>query len=112
MRRCGITLREKLRKAFGSFMSLGFIVLGVFTLVPFEASKVNGLGYYSICSYSPTSTVILIALAVFSIGICVRALYVPRYRLENEDMHACMQTAFLNSTLSIGIVIPAPLAEA
>jgi hypothetical protein len=54
------------------FMGLGFLVLSVFTLIPSHASKLNRLGYYSICSYSPISTMILLALSAVSLKIAYR----------------------------------------
>lgn len=56
--------------SFLSLMGIGFFILSIITLVPSEASKLNRLGYYSICSYSPNSTLILI---VFSAGSIIGA---------------------------------------
>jgi hypothetical protein len=67
-----ISLRHSLIKGFFSFMGLGFMALSVFTLIPSEASKVNRLGYYSICSYSPISSIILLSLASVSILIAFK----------------------------------------
>jgi hypothetical protein len=61
-----------LLKGFFSFMGLGFFALSIFTLIPSHASKVNRLGYYSVCSYSPISTIILFALSAFSIRIALK----------------------------------------
>lgn len=49
--------------AFTSLMGVGFIVLSVMTLIPEQASRPNRLGYYSVCSYAPMSTAILLALS-------------------------------------------------
>ena len=35
-------------------------LLGLATLLPSHGSKPNMLGYYSVCSFSPVSTIILI----------------------------------------------------
>jgi hypothetical protein len=43
-----------------------FVVLGIFTLVPVPASKLNMLGYYSHCTFTPISTVICWVIA----GVC------------------------------------------
>ena len=59
-------------KGFFSFMGLGFLVSSVFTLIPSQASKLNRLGYYSICSYSPISTMILFALSAVSLRIAYK----------------------------------------
>lgn len=40
------------------------IILAVATAIPGHAHHANYLGYYSICSFVPGSTVILIVLAV------------------------------------------------
>ena len=61
-------------KGFLSFMGLGFLVLSVFTLIPSHASKLNRLGYYSICSYSPISSMILFALSAISLRIAFKKL--------------------------------------
>ena len=74
MRKWNSSLPHTLLKVFFSFMGVGFLVLSVFTLIPAEASKANSLGYYSICSYSPISSIILLSLAAFSIRIA-RAQY-------------------------------------
>ena len=55
------------------FFSLGFLVSAVITLIPSEASKVNRLGYYSVCSYSPYSTIMLLLFsAIPLIGLYIR----------------------------------------
>jgi hypothetical protein len=56
-------------RGFFSFMGLGFLVLSVFTLIPSHASKLNRLGYSSICSYSPISTILLLVLSAVSLRI-------------------------------------------
>lgn len=48
---------------FTSLMGVGFIALSVVTLIPEQASKPNRLGYYSVCSYAPISTAILLAIS-------------------------------------------------
>ena len=60
---------KMLLKGFFSFMCFGFLVLSVFTLIPSHASKLNRLGYYSICSYSPISSMILLALSAISLRV-------------------------------------------
>ena len=39
------------------------IILAVATAIPGHASKANMLGYYSICSFAPASTLICLAIA-------------------------------------------------
>jgi hypothetical protein len=55
-----------IEKLFGSpFTRAAIIILAValLTLVPRGASHANGLGYYSLCSFAPWSTIILVVLA-------------------------------------------------
>jgi hypothetical protein len=40
-----------------------FVVLSVSTIVPFSASKTNDLGYYSLCSFAPWSSLALLFVA-------------------------------------------------
>ncbi len=40
-----------------------FVVLSVSTLLPFSASKTNDLGYYSLCSFAPWSSLALLFVA-------------------------------------------------
>jgi hypothetical protein len=49
--------------AFTSLMGVGFTALSVMTLIPEQASRPNRLGYYSVCSYAPISTAILLAIS-------------------------------------------------
>ncbi len=40
-----------------------FAGLAAITLLPFSASKTNDLGYYSMCSFAPWSTLALLVVA-------------------------------------------------
>ena len=40
-----------------------FVVLSVSTLLPLAASKTNDLGYYSLCSFAPWSSLALLFVA-------------------------------------------------
>lgn len=40
-----------------------FVVLSVSTILPFSASKTNDLGYYSLCSFAPWSSLALLFVA-------------------------------------------------
>lgn len=40
-----------------------FVALAVVTLIPFTATKLNDLGYYSLCSFTPWSTLALLVVA-------------------------------------------------
>ncbi len=48
------------------------IAPGIMTLLPSEASKPNYLGYYSICSFAPFSTIILLALVIIGVILLVK----------------------------------------
>ncbi len=51
-------------------LAIIFIILALLTLLPWGVSKPNYLGYYSICSFTPISTIILflIALVFYIVG--------------------------------------------
>jgi hypothetical protein len=71
----------EIRRTFGlissGLLGVGFVAMALITLLPAAASKLNRLGYYSVCSYAPVSTVILFILsAVFLLigyGVFYRA---------------------------------------
>jgi uncharacterized membrane protein YdjX (TVP38/TMEM64 family) len=48
---------------------LGMLVPTVMTLLPGEASKQNHLGYVSRCSFAPWSTLSMVGITLFLIGI-------------------------------------------
>ncbi len=56
-------LSRVLYLGFTGFMGVGFIALSIITLLPDDASKLNRLGYYSVCSFVPISTGILLVLS-------------------------------------------------
>ncbi len=41
-----------------------FVILGLLTLIPFSAEKMNDLGYHSICPFAPWSTLALLFVAL------------------------------------------------
>ena len=47
----------------------GMLVPTVMTLWPAEASKANRLGYLSMCSFAPWSTLSLIGITLLLVGI-------------------------------------------
>ena len=57
---------------FSGFFGIGFIALSLITLLPATASKPNLLGYYSVCSFAPKSTAILIVFAAASLILVLR----------------------------------------
>jgi hypothetical protein len=48
---------------------LGMFIPTVMTLLPGEASKPNHLGYVSRCSFAPWSTLSMVGITLFLIGI-------------------------------------------
>ena len=42
----------------------GGLSAGILTLIPHAASKLNYIGYYSLCAFVPFSTMILFAMAI------------------------------------------------
>ena len=54
------------------FFSLGFFAMAIITLLPATASKTNLIGYYSVCSWAPNSTAILVALAAAALILTLR----------------------------------------
>jgi hypothetical protein len=54
------------RQTLGSLFLAGavvFIALAVATLLPFSASLISDLGYYTLCPFAPWSTLMLLFLA-------------------------------------------------
>jgi len=54
------------------FFGIGFVVLALITLLPAEASKLNRLGYYGVCSFAPVSTLILSVLSAAFIVLLIK----------------------------------------
>jgi len=48
---------------------VGMLIPTVMTLLPGEASKPNHLGYVSRCSFAPWSTLSMVCISLFLIGI-------------------------------------------
>ena len=48
---------------------IGMLIPTLMTVWPAEASKPNQLGYMSICSFAPWSTLSLIGIALLLVGI-------------------------------------------
>jgi hypothetical protein len=62
----------KIGPIISGFLGLVFVTLSIVTLLPADASKPNLLGYYSLCSWVPNSTVILFSLALVSFLFALR----------------------------------------
>lgn len=54
------------------FFGIGFVALAVISLLPAAASKPNLLGYYSVCSWAPNSTAILVIFTATSLILALR----------------------------------------
>jgi hypothetical protein len=54
------------------FFSVGFVALGLITLLPAVSSKPNLIGYYSVCAFAPASSSILIVFALVSLIVVIR----------------------------------------
>jgi len=54
------------------FFGIGFVVLALITLLPAEASKLNRLGYYGVCSFAPVSTLILSVLSAAFLVLLIK----------------------------------------
>jgi hypothetical protein len=50
----------------------GGLSAGILTLTPHEASRPNFLGYYSLCSFVPFSTMILFSMAIIGAILLVK----------------------------------------
>ena len=48
---------------------LGMLIPTVMTLLPGEASKPNHLGYVSRCSFAPWSTLSMVGITLFLVGV-------------------------------------------
>ena len=48
---------------------IGMLIPTMMTLWPAEASKLNRLGYMSICSFTPWSTLSMIGITLLLVGI-------------------------------------------
>jgi hypothetical protein len=56
-------MSDKTRITSLQILSSIFVILAVSTSVPLAASKTNDLGYYSLCSFTPWSTLALLLVA-------------------------------------------------
>lgn len=66
------SLTKIMQVSFASLMGIGFIALSIITLIPSEASKLNRLGYYSVCSFTPFSTGILMVFSAVSLFFALK----------------------------------------
>jgi hypothetical protein len=59
-------MKKEPQYALMSALALLLLGLAILTAVPRAASKPDLVGYHTICSYCPLSTLILLGLAAFS----------------------------------------------
>ncbi|PZC51594.1 MULTISPECIES: hypothetical protein [unclassified Mesotoga] len=52
-------------------VALSPLVPAAVTLFPWEASKPNCVGYYSVCSFAPYSSIILAGIAFATLGLVI-----------------------------------------
>jgi hypothetical protein len=60
-----------------------FIALAIWTLLPGDASKPNDLGYFSVCSFAPWSSLALLLVA--GVLWVVRRYFQTRPQLQRLD---------------------------
>lgn len=48
---------------------IGITIPTIMTVWPHHASKINRLGYYSVCPFAPLSTLIMIGILLLVVGI-------------------------------------------
>ncbi|HEV8037618.1 MAG TPA: hypothetical protein VGP62_02065 [Bryobacteraceae bacterium] len=56
-------MSDKTRNAALLALMWIFVALSISTVLPFSASKTNDLGYYSLCSFAPWSSLALLFVA-------------------------------------------------
>ena len=66
----------------------GGLSAGILTLIPHEASKLNYLGYYSICSFTPFSTLILFSMATVGSILLLKLVKYYKRKLKNVQIYA------------------------
>lgn len=65
---------EEMRKLINRILlavALSPLVPAIVTLFPWEASKPNCVGYYSVCSFAPYSSIILAGIAFATLGLVI-----------------------------------------
>ncbi|MFX1374323.1 MAG: hypothetical protein ACFFA0_00785 [Promethearchaeota archaeon] len=61
---------------------IGGLVSGIMTIIPDEASKPCYLGYFAHCSFTPFSTLILLAIAIFGSVLMVKFIKFLRKKIK------------------------------
>ncbi len=73
-------LKRTIGLVSSGLLGMGFVAMALITLIPATASKLNRLGYYSVCSYAPVSTVILFILSTVFLLLGYSVFYRARKR--------------------------------
>ena len=78
--------------AFVVALSFGSATAGVFTVLPaeffgWEVSKPSALGYYSVCSFAPFSTLILFGMSVVGFLLLAKLVKYLRRKTKNSKLY-------------------------
>lgn len=76
----------------------GGLSAGILTLIPHEASKANYLGYYSLCSFVPFSTMILFTMAIVGTILLVKLIKYYKRALKRVKINSPKIIPNLNYT--------------
>ena len=73
-------------------LSFGSLTAGVFTVLPaeffgWEVSKASPLGYYSVCSFAPYSTLILFGMSAVGFLLLVKLVKYLRRKTQNSKLY-------------------------
>ncbi len=72
-------------------LSFGSLTAGIFTILPAEGfgwtvSKPNYLGYSSVCSFAPFSTIILFAMSIVGFFLLVKLVSFLKRKYKNSKI--------------------------
>jgi hypothetical protein len=76
-------MRDKLRNNLLIVLIGVFVALAIWTVLPGNASKPNDLGYFSVCSFAPWSTLALLLVA--GVLWVIRRYFQTRPALQRID---------------------------
>ena len=74
----------------------GGLSAGILTLIPHEASKPNYLGYYSLCSFVPFSTMILFTMAIVGAILLIKLVKYYKRTLKRVKIDSPKLISTLN----------------
>ena len=67
-------------------LSFGSLAAGILTLIPADASKANHLGYYSVCSFTPFSTIILAVISIAGFILFIKMGHFLKTKYQNSNL--------------------------